>query len=154
MQRWGQMLDEVPMLWTVVFFLFTTLTIDEAPYSPRSTALGLGLLAYALVNSAVYFAGGFVWFILAYIAAVVAVFASTARHMLQEENREHAMIRHFGCRAMGFYAAGFLVFWVPEQVLCGNQVGVRRRSFHPGVDDVPARCCFIRGTFRVLPFLL
>jgi len=121
MLREGQMLDELPMLWSAVFFLFTALTLGEPPNSTKSNLIGLGLMTYAIVNSIVYFTGGFVYFILAYIFAVLCVFASTARHMLLPENKEHHLMRSFALRAMGFYAGGFVLFWLPEQILCGNQ---------------------------------
>ena len=61
------MLDELPMLWSAVFFLFTALTLGDPPGSTRSTVIGLLLVAYAAINSMVYFAGGFVYFIIAYV---------------------------------------------------------------------------------------
>ena len=76
------MLDEIPMLWSAVFFLFTALTLEEAPGSARSNTIAMALLAYAVINSIVYFAGGFVYFILAYMLAVLCVFGTTVRGKL------------------------------------------------------------------------
>ena len=115
LQREGQMLDELPMLWSAVFFLFTALTLGEPPNSARSTWIGLGLMAYAGINSAVYFAGGFVYFILAYIVAVVCVFASTVHHMLKPEHREaHPLMRAFAYVAPRRLA----IICLPTIVIC------------------------------------
>ena len=122
MLRTGQLFDELPMLWSAVFFLFTVLTIDEPHGSRRTKMVGVGLAAYACANSAVYFAGGFVYFILAYILAVIGISVMTLRHVMRTDNVQHTAMKKFAFRAIGFYVGGFLLFWLPEQVLCGNQV--------------------------------
>ena len=59
-------------------------------------------------------------FILSYVATVGLVFGMTLRRISLNPN--NAMANKFGWRAVILYAGGFLFLWIPEQVLCGNQL--------------------------------
>ena len=77
-----------------------------------------------------------------YIVAVVCVFAQTLRHLWRPEHgqKDHPLMRSFAFRAMAFYAGGFLLFWLPEQFLCGNQnLPHHERGPIQALTDLPVR---------------
>ena len=53
--RGGQMLDELPMLWSSLFFLFTAVTIEDKPDSMSIVYWGLVLSQFGVINTVIYF---------------------------------------------------------------------------------------------------
>ena len=120
MKRTGQMLDEIPMLWCSLFMLYTSLSLFSFSNPSCTKWLGALLLCFGMVNTALYFVGGFVYFISSYIMTVAMVVVTTIYHAMQESSDKK--LQRFAFRAILFYAGGFFVLWLPEQFLCGNQL--------------------------------
>ena len=120
MKRTGQMLDEIPMLWCSLFMLYTSLALFRFSNPSCTKWLGALLLCFGMLNTALYFVGGFVYFISSYIMTVAMVVFTTIYHAMQKSSDKK--LQQFAFRAILFYAGGFFVLWLPEQVLCGNQL--------------------------------
>ena len=82
--------------------------------------------AYCAIVTAVYFAGGFEAFFVAYAITVVAVAVVSLKASAKSDVR--STTRPYVLWAFGIYVGGFLALWVPEQVFCGNRVVVHRHS--------------------------
>ena len=127
--RVGQILDEVPMLYSSSIFLWiggSLLYPANAEGDRRSAVLGFALLAYCAIVTTVYFAGGFEAFFVAYAITVVAVAVVSLKASAKSDVR--STTRPYVLWAFGIYVGGFLALWVPEQVFCGNRVVVHRHS--------------------------
>ena len=74
--RWGQILDEVPMLYSSSVFLWIAGSLDargrDAAATRRSDLLGAGLTLWCMVITAAYLNGGFELFFIAYAGTVAA----------------------------------------------------------------------------------
>jgi len=119
--REGQVLDEVPMLWSSLAFLWlgTSLRMGCAADSMAGLRVGAGLGLYGLASTAVYFGGGFEYFIISYALTVAAIAIISAIHVLP---RRDAVAFPMVIFALVFYVGGMLLLWLPEQVLCGNRL--------------------------------
>ena len=138
--RTGQILDEVPMLWA-------TLTLIYAAYQhagdrrrrrrqglvPTTRRLALvagGLTAYAACATVLYFANGFLTFIIAY-GASVAVLAGLAATILHTERPAvSAEAKRLLLAAAATYGGGFALLWAPGELLCHSVPLVKRLPLH------------------------
>ena len=87
----------------------------EPDVALRRPWLAPGLLLYCAGFTAAYFVLPFLFFLLSYIAIVVALFLATTASF--------AAIRLPAARrllvaAFALYAGGFLLFWLPDKLLC------------------------------------
>jgi|EP00945_MAST-04E_sp_MAST-4E-sp1_P007682 dihydroceramidase len=146
LKREGQMLDELPMLWSSLFFLFTVLTLGAKAESTRWW--GCVLAACGIVSTTIYFAGGFVIFIISYIVTVASVIICTVKYA--SESR-HADLKRFANLAVVLYAGGFFLLWIPEQVFCGNRLLPDRPI--TGLTDLPVPLhAFFHWTSAIGPY--
>ncbi len=120
MKRTGQMLDEIPMLWCSLFMLYTSLSLFKFSNRNFIHYVGIILLFFGGFNTTLYFYGGFVYFIVSYIITVALVIFTTVYHSQQQSSDK--ILKMFAYYAIGFYAGGFFLLWIPEQVGCGNQL--------------------------------
>ena len=134
-------MDEVPMLWTIVVLLHMVVVSERDRRRARSlapTALGrrLGLLraalaAYSVTATAVYFSRGFVWFVVAYGASVVALVALAARAIFDPSGGPRSDApRRLLVTAAATYAAGFVLLWLPGELLCAHVPLMKRLPMH------------------------
>ena len=127
--RFGQILDEVPMLYSSSIFLWISGSLHY-PVGPagdaKSARLGWGLLAYCVLVTLAYANGGFEVFFVAYALTVVAVAVTSLRAAAKSKVR--ATTRPYVLWALGIYIGGFLALWVPEQIFCGNRLHVHHHS--------------------------
>ena len=118
--RVGQVLDELPMLWASLMFLYVGMTLHgERPL------LACCLFAWGCFCSLVYFQKGFDYFLITYAVTVAAVILNSVRTSLN--STLWPILKPWACSAGGLYAGGFLCLWVPEVLLCpsGSHVPVR-----------------------------
>ena len=140
LMRTGQVLDEVPMLWAVVCLLFAAVSaererrtsrgMDQTGVGRRHAALRIGLAAYTLAATALYFYSGFVGFIVAYAASVVALVLLAAFQMFAPSGPQSAAPRRMLILAAATYAGGFLLLWLPGEVLCHHVPLFQRLPLH------------------------
>ena len=109
--RWGQVLDEVPMLWASLTFLYVGMTMD----GPRP-ALAAGLAVWGGLVTYIYFRAGFDAFIALYAMTVAAVILNGVRTSVRSEI--WPVLRGWALAAGGIYAGGFFSLWLPEVLLC------------------------------------
>ena len=76
LQRWGQVLDEVPMLWSSLIFLWIGVCNALSPTAEKqwSNLLAIVLSVFGTASTVVYFQGGFIYFITTYTLTVVSIF--------------------------------------------------------------------------------
>jgi dihydroceramidase len=117
--RAGQVLVEVPMLFGSLLFLYVSScnAMSVQTENKWSNTLAIVLTCLGIVSLYFYFYVGFVYFILIYTATVALLFLVTLYHL-----NPHSQARKYAITAIGFYAGGFLCFWIPEQVMCGNRL--------------------------------
>jgi hypothetical protein len=81
--RWGQILDEVPMLYSSSVFLWIAGSLDargrDAAATRRSDLLGAGLTLWCMAITAAYLNGGFELFFIAYAGTVAAVAVTSVK---------------------------------------------------------------------------
>ena len=143
--REGQILDECPMLWVVQVLIYTAyhhrsdrrqrcLAADrkEVRCSSRRqlVLLRTALILYAITATGVYFASGFLFFVLAYAVSVAALVFLAAGILLSEQPRVGAQPRRLLTTAACTYVGGFGLLWIPGEVLCHRLPIMQRLPMH------------------------
>jgi hypothetical protein len=121
LQKWGQAMDELSMIWAAAALVFAVLEIDVGV---KRTWLGPALVVYCAFFSVVYFYLDFAWFLGSYIALVLTLFAGSLRFCGKTQNRNVKLL--LGVSAV-LYAGGFLFLWLPDKLLCEK---VQPYQFH------------------------
>eukprot|EP01083_Nonionella_stella_P028386 78176_1 len=119
--REGQILDEVPMLWCSLSFLYVSCT-----FRFKSNGVLIAMIAYGIASTFIYFYVSFEVFVVAYCITVASIIVSTWVQIRQI--RHDSSIIKYGILSAVFYAGGFLFLWIPEQLLCGNRLLVQHES--------------------------
>jgi dihydroceramidase len=161
LQKWGQVLDEVPMLWSSLIFLWIGLcnAMDNATEARYSTTAALCLSAMGGLSTLIYFRDGFTFFIITYIITVASIFGVTLYQLRAAVNESPA--RSYAIWSIALYAGGFFCLWIPEQLLCGNRLvdthdsGLLRlpiplHAFFHITSSIGPVCCLIYMTFEHL----
>jgi len=118
--RQGQVLDEVPMIWSSSLFLWIGLSLRCSCDPKRIAQLGFALSIWVLGATAAYFQnGGFEMFISCYVLTITAIVVCSAVQLYFSPVQRQVL--PFVLGALGFYVGGVLILWVPEQLLCGNR---------------------------------
>jgi len=113
----GQVLDELPMVYTSVGFLYCIMVVDKTKsYHPYALTI---YLTYLVGFTAVYFyiPTFFIFFVIFYIMGLVAL----AVQGWQTVYAAGASIAHRQVfnGSIWSWIIGFLLFWIPDAVLCG-----------------------------------
>jgi len=125
--REGQILDEVPMLWSSLIFFWIALSLRMTPEKARIYA-GI-CFGYGAISTYIYLQGGFEIFITAYIATIAAVTITTGLHLRDiwaKPVRKTVLPYILG--GLVFYVGGAVLLWVPEQLFCGNRLETNHDS--------------------------
>lgn len=124
----GQMLDELPMLYGALVFLYSIWTQDDG-LRVRNAVI---LILYALVTTALYFHLGFDFFLVAYVGSVLMLcrVSYMESKKLDERHGNSKVRQQFLLVSFGIYAAGFLFLWIPEQLLCDSTPLIKHLYMH------------------------
>jgi len=140
--REGQVLDEVPMLWSALLFLWIALALRCPPNevgTRRASQLGALLGMYGVLSTAVYLRGSFEFFIGSYILTVAAIATVSVLQLVHSARRR--VVLPYAIGSLIFYIGGVALLWVPEQVLCGNRLHAHHDSALLGLP-VPLHAFF------------
>jgi len=149
LKRWGQVLDEVPMLWSSLIFLWIVCCNGLSRQGESRWALTLAILMFCFgtVSTWFYFQAGFAYFIGAYILTVASIFSMTLYRVTKSRNTRASV---YAYRAVAFYGGGFLFLWLPEQFFCGNRIHDTHES---GLLSLPVPLhAFFHITSSIGPF--
>ena len=118
--RGSQMLDEIPMLWGICGFCLLTASArcDDATRNKWFVAV----LLWAVFCTVMYFAAGFVMFIVLYSITVATTILASYYQCASCTSQHAVVLKRYAFLAAGIYCFGFLFLWIPEQVLCGNRL--------------------------------
>lgn len=133
--RLGQVLDELPMLYSSSIFLWISSSLRfnaDKRGDERSKKLGYGLLVYCVLVTYAYLNGGFELFFVAYALTVLAVAVTSLDAVASSPSKK--ITKPYVLWAFGIYVGGFLALWVPEQVFCGNRLHAHH---HSPLQDLP-----------------
>jgi len=129
--RTGQVLDELPMLWIILLFIFALLRADD--YRKRlpggSVATPL-LLTVAIGSSMVYFCFGFEMFICSYAGSIVALVALALRKAFFGQAPCDGQTQRMFLLAAAWYLGGVLLLWLPGELLCRRLPWMQRLPMH------------------------
>ena len=122
--RIGQALDELPMVYAGLTFLFVILAREAGPHPRPELARRLawaraGLFAFAIAFTAAYifFERWFVFFIVAYAFLVAMVVIRTGALSLGGATPAQSVRRRLFLLSAGSYVGGVVLLWLPEHVL-------------------------------------
>ncbi len=145
LMRTGQVLDEVPMLWSVMALVYGVAFhradrerrqhIRSGSPRPPPTSLTLAalrgaLITYSIAATALYFASGFIVFILMYALSVGALLYVAFGAMYRSHPPTGAQPRRLLISAAVAYAGGALILWLPGEALCHSHPFLERLPFH------------------------
>eukprot|EP01084_Bolivina_argentea_P311176 538604_1 len=119
LSREGQILDEVPMLWASLSCLYVSFTLNQS--FNHSNILLIVMCLYGIIATIIYFYVSFLIFIVSYVLCVAGIIVSTIIQIKRISNG-NMIIMKYGVYSALFYAGGFFVLWLPEQILCGNRL--------------------------------
>ncbi len=123
LQKWGQAIDELAMIWAAAALVFAVFEIDVRV---QRAWLAPALLLYCAAFSAAYFflPEYFVWFLLSYIALVLTLFAGSLRFCGKAGDKNARLLLVVSAV---LYAGGFFLLWLPDKLMCER---VRDWQFH------------------------
>ena len=141
LMRTGQILDEIPMLWATSSLLYTIYhhNHDRARRrqqggtlrtSGRLKLVGTGLLVYALAATALYFTTGFLGFIIAYGVSVLVTFVLAVASFFSASSGVSDQARKMLLCAGAVYGGGFVLLWLPGELLCHRIALIKRLPLH------------------------
>lgn len=121
LQFYGQAMDELPMIYASLAFTYAA--VEASNVAPRRPWLPYLEAVYALGFTVAYFMSPFFFpvFVVAYgFAVLLVIYQSYRVYVLYREERSDAARwqRVLFWVAATFYPGGFLLLWVPENLLC------------------------------------
>lgn len=115
----GQILDELPMVYAVLAFVYSVLEMDSDK-KPTYKYSAHALISFAIVFTGVYLylPDFFIFFVVAFICLVLTLTYQCSIIFRRPDTLAHQ--KFFIVGSMGFYIGGWLFFWVPEVLFCGT----------------------------------
>jgi len=123
----GQILDELPMVYTSLSLLYAVLEMDSTPKRPTYKYLAPILAGYGALFTCVYLylPSFFIFFLVGYILAILLLIYQSALIYRRPTTLFHQ--RLFILLSVGFYVGGWLGFWIPEVLFCDS---IQVLNFH------------------------
>jgi len=114
----GQILDELPMVYASLSFLYAVLEMESTETKPVYKYSAHALIAFALVFTGVYLylPDFFIFFLVAYICCILTLVYHCSKIYRRPTTLTHQKVFIVG--SMGSYIGGWLFFWVPEVLFC------------------------------------
>ena len=138
--RSGQVLDELPMLWAVLSLICVVLDTTEARRArqpgavPQDSAqqrrIRAALLFYCISAACLYFSAGFEAFVITYALSVGALIALAVQSMFRKQPPAGDLPKRLLVAAALTYAGGFVVLWLPGELLCHRVPLMQRLPMH------------------------
>lgn len=139
LMRTGQVLDEVPMLWVSLTLIYGACQHVRdrrfrrkvaVPSARRLALLGAGLAAYALIATSLYFSSGFETFVVMYGLSIALIVVLAATILFTERPAVGPGPKRLLATAACTYAGGFVLLWIPGEVLCHRVPLMQRLPMH------------------------
>ena len=139
LMRTGQIADEVPMLWSILFLLYAARqhSLDRQSRVTRSTSISTrlfvlrcALIAYAAIATCLYFFSGFGVFIMLYGVSVAVLVVYAVYSLFTGTPPAGAQPRRLLAAAALAYGGGVVCFWLPSELLCDRAPLLRRLPLH------------------------
>lgn len=113
----GQILDELPMVYTSLSVLYAVLEMESDKNNKRKY-LAPALVAFAVVFTGVYLylPDFFIFFVIAFILSILTLVYLLSKIFRKADTLTHQ--KAFILASMGFYIGGWLLFWIPEVLYC------------------------------------
>jgi len=123
----GQILDELPMVYTSIAMLYAVLEMEGTDKKPVYKYTAPLLLAFSVIFTLVYLylPDFFIFFLVGFIMLVLALIYQSALIFRQPTTLFHQKL--FIILASSFYVGGWLFFWIPEIVFCDQ---IQALNFH------------------------
>eukprot|EP00760_Papus_ankaliazontas_P033154 PhM_4_TR6205/c0_g1_i1/m.78986/K04711/ACER3, YDC1; dihydroceramidase len=129
----GQALDEVPMLWGAAVLTYAQINVHATASSLFHAPSAAGTLFVCLGTTYLYYTGaGFIFFVLSYSATVALLVVLSARFCLCDPSAS-SITKRLAATAVTCYVGGFVFFWLPETLLCGNRLHDHDASVFEGL---------------------
>jgi len=146
--RWGQVLDELPMLWGALLFIHAIILaqnfrlkqslVSEKSFRKRPSVFlegnldktRIGLAIWGCIATIVYFSFGFIIFILIYISCVSTLVFLCAKVTFFGEVDTADRTKLLMTAASCTYAGGVLLLWIPGEVFCRHLPVLERLPLH------------------------
>jgi len=123
----GQILDELPMVYTSLALLYAVLEMDSSRTRPTYKYLAPILVGYGALFTCVYLylPSFFIFFLVGYICAILLLIYQSALIYLRPSTLFHQKM--FLILSVGFYVGGWIGFWVSEILFCDS---IQALNFH------------------------
>jgi len=128
--RLAQASDELPMIYAGLLFAYLLRWRSEPAdrTAARRWQAAMALYALAFTLAYLFVAGAFVFFIASYAALVAWISLRTVQLALVAGSSQRA--GEMGLLAVGAYVGGFLLLWLPENVLLSCDHPLQRLQLH------------------------
>lgn len=141
----GQILDELPMVYTCTALLYTVLEM-ESDKKPVYKYLAPALLGFLAVFTGVYLylPDFFIFFLIGFILGVLTLIYQCGKIYLKPDTLFHQRV--FIILSVCFYVGGWLFFWIPEVLFCDT---LQSFNFHSLWHVTSTLGCFVMVLFCV-----
>jgi len=114
----GQIMDELPMIYASLSFLYIVLEMESTDKGPVYKYLAPLILCYSVIFTAVYLylPDFFIFFLIGYIIGILVLVYRCSIIFRNPATVFHQKL--FIVLSVSFYIGGWLFFWVPEVLNC------------------------------------
>jgi hypothetical protein len=131
MKRWGQVLDELPMVYSALIFHWVLLDVANQPLLNVFRKNGNGRVLTGVffcialtLGTLVYFTHDFALFIVVYAICIAFLAARVRALVIQSEGQSlkasGSPQRRMAIQCITIYIGGFIFFWLPTEVLAAQ----------------------------------
>jgi len=116
----GQIMDELPMVYASLAFLYSVLEMESSDKKPVYNYLAPGLITFAGIFTLVYIylPNFFIFFLVGFIACILTLVYHLSKIYRKPTTLLHQKI--FIVASMSLYIGGWAFFWVPEVAFCNQ----------------------------------
>jgi len=143
----GQILDELPMVYASIAFLYTVLEM-ESTTKPKHKYLAPTLVGFSLIFTGVYLClpDFFIFFLVAYICAILTLVYQCSLIYKKPTTVFHQKV--LVILGVSSYIGGFLFFWVPEILYCESLKSFNFHSWWHVTSTIGGFIMVIFSTFQ------
>jgi len=142
----GQILDELPMVYTSLSLLYAVLEMDATEKGPVYKYTAPLIIGFCAIFTAIYLylPSFFIFFVLGFIGCVLTLVYRCSIIFRNPSTLKSQKI--FICLAIGLYIGGWLFFWIPEIAFCDS---IQSLNFHAWWHVSSTIGCFVMVLFTI-----